>query len=250
MKILGVSAFYHDSTASLIIDGKVVAAIEEERFSRLKHENGFPYRSIDYCLQSAGLNINDIDVIAYYEKPLLKFERLLETFVSTYPYSLKLFLMSIPEWLGQKIRVENIIRKDVGFSKKIYYIPHHLSHAAATYYTSPFKHSAVLTVDGVGEYQTTVLWHAKNKNIRGIASIDFPNSVGLLYSAFTSFLGFKVNEDEYKVMGLSAYGKPVYRETIRKIIELKPDGSFIMDMRYFSFNKTSRMWTGHFEKLF
>jgi carbamoyltransferase len=250
MIILGISAFYHDSAAALIIDGKIITAIEEERLTRIKHDNQFPHMAIAYCLASQGLTIDDIDAVAYYEKPLLKFERLLETFVSTYPRALAPFLRAIPDWLGTKIKVENIIKNILHFKKAIYYIPHHTSHAAAAYYTSAFSRAAILTVDGVGEYQTTALWGAKKETLALRASINFPDSLGLLYSTFTAFLGFKVNEDEYKVMGLSAYGSPVYADKIKELIDYKPDGSFKLSMDYFSFREAFQMWNRRFGKLF
>lgn len=250
MNILGISAFYHDSAAALFIDGELISAIEEERFSRVKHDNLFPFKAIQYCLDSVGLTTSDIDAVAYYEKPLRKFERLLETFVITYPFSLHPFLQAIPDWLGQKISVEDIIRKKVGFTKQIYFVPHHLSHAAAAYYSSAFDTAAVLTVDGVGEYQTTALWKGEKGTLLPLASIDFPHSIGLLYSTFTAYLGFKVNEDEYKVMGLSAYGAPVYIKDVYRLIDIKPDGSFRLDMKYFSYRESFRMFNNAFISLF
>lgn len=250
MIILGISAFYHDSAAALIVDGKVIAALEEERFSRIKHDNAFPLAAITRLLQMANYTIDDVDVIAYYEKPLLKFERILETFVSTYPRALLPFLKSIPDWLGSKITVEHTIRNKLHFAKQIMFVPHHLSHAASSFFTSPFAHAAILTVDGVGEYETTALWSGMGNTITHLASIDFPSSLGLLYSTVTAFLGFKINEDEYKVMGLAAYGKPTYQQEIRKLIDVRPDGSFRLDMRYFGFETSFCMWNKKFEKLF
>lgn len=250
MNILGISSFYHDSAAAIIIDGRIAAAIEEERFSRIKHDNQFPTQAIQCCLRILGMTIHDIDAIAYYEKPLLKFERLLESFVDTYPRALKPFLQAIPDWLGNKIKVEDHIRHATGWSKIIHFIPHHLSHAAASYFTSPYSHAAVLTVDGVGEYQTTGLWHGKNEKLTALMSLSFPHSLGLLYSTFTAFLGFKVNEDEYKVMGLAAYGKPAQTASINKIIDVKEDGSFKLDLSYFSFREDFQMWSQKFETLF
>lgn len=250
MIILGISAFYHDSAAALIDNGTVIAALEEERFTRIKHDNVFPLQAIKRVLQLANLTIQDVDMVAYYEKPLLKFERLLDSFVRTYPMALKPFLQAIPDWLGTKIKIEEIIRKEVGFSKKIYFIPHHLSHAASAYYTSPYKNAAILTIDGVGEYQTTGLWHGKNETITPLASINFPHSTGLLYSTVTAFLGFKINEDEYKVMGLAAYGNPTYVDQIRKFIDIKNDGSFHLDLSYFGFETKFQMWNRKFENLF
>ena len=250
MYILGISAFYHDSAAVLVKDGKIISAIEEERFTRIKHDNRFPFKSIDFCLRSTDLKVNDIDIIIYYEKPLLKFERLLDTFLDTFPNASRAFTEAIPDWLGQKIKIENIINNELGFKNDILYIPHHVSHAAAGYYTSPFDNTAILTIDGVGEYQTAGLWTGLRGEIKPLYSIEFPHSIGLLYSAFTAFLGFKVNEDEYKLMGLSAYGKPIYTDKINRIIDVKSDGSFRLDMSYFSFREKYQMWSQKFETLF
>lgn len=250
MYILGISAHYHDSAAVLVNDGEVICAVEEERFSRIKHDNQFPLQAVDLCLKTAGIGIDEINYVAYYEKPLLKFERILETFIQTYPYSLRPFLKSIPDWLGQKIKVEQIIRKKVKHKGSIYFIPHHYSHASCAFYPSPFKEAAILTIDGVGEYQSTGLWMGKNNKITPLKEILFPHSLGLLYSTFTAFLGFKVNEDEYKLMGLSAYGKPIYLEDVRKTVEVKKDGSFKLNLEYFSFRESFRMWSKKFEDLF
>lgn len=249
MYILGISAFYHDSAACLLKDGRLICAVEEERFTRLKHDNHFPSKAIDFCLETGGISGEDLDYVSYYEKPLLKFERILETFVRTYPRSLAPFLKAIPEWVGEKIKVENIIRKQLNFKGKIFFIPHHLSHAAATFYPSSLKKSAILTVDGIGEYQTTGLWFGEKEQIKPLKSIDFPNSVGLLYSTFTAFLGFRVNNDEYKMMGLAAYGKPKHVNKIYQIIDIKEDGSFKLDMRYFAFRESFQMWSAKFESL-
>ncbi|MCH7883374.1 hypothetical protein IIA95_03085 [Patescibacteria group bacterium] len=250
MYILGVSAFYHDSASVLIKNGCIVYAIEEERFTRKKHDNRFPFRAINFCIKSEGISINDVDYIAYYEKPLLKFERILKMFVETYPLSFKPFLKSIPEWLTHKIKVDHYFRKALNYKGKIFFIPHHLSHAAASFYPSSFKDAAILTIDGVGEYQTTGLWIGNSNKIIPLKSISFPHSLGLLYSTFTSFLGFRVNDSEYKVMGLAAYGKPTYSENIYKILSIKDDGSFELNMKYFSFRESSQMWNKKFEKLF
>ena len=249
MYVLGISSFYHDSAAVLIKDGKVVAAFEEERFTRIKHDNAFPKQAINFCLKTAGITIKEITSIAYYEKPLLKFERILETFVATFPFSTQPFTTTIPEWLSHKIQVEKNIRK-LNFKKNIYFIPHHLSHAASSYYSSGFANAAILTVDGIGEYQTTGLWLGKKNTITPLKEINFPHSLGLLYSTFTAFLGFRVNEDEYKVMGLGAYGNPVYKDAIYKLIEIKEDGSFKLDLNYFRFREEFKMWSDKFEDLF
>lgn len=249
MYTLGISAYYHDSAACLLKDGKIISAIEEERFSRIKHDNSFPYKAIEFCLKSRALSLNDIDHISYYEKPLLKFERILENFVDTYPFSLAPFLKGMPEWLGDKIKIESVIRK-LGFKKKIFFVPHHFSHAASAFYPSPFKKAAILTVDGVGEYQTTGLWKGGEKKIKLLKFLNYPHSLGLLYSTFTAYLGFKVNEDEYKVMGLAAYGKPIYTNEIYSIMDIKDDGSFKLDMDYFGFRESFSMYNKNFVKLF
>lgn len=250
MYILGISAFYHDSAVVLLKDGVLVTAYEEERLSRKKHDNSFPHRAITQCLHDNIISIHDVDAVAYYEKPLQKFERILETFVETYPYSLLPFIKGIPEWLGEKIKVKHLIRKKLGFTGQIYFIPHHLSHAASTFYPSPYQKAAIFTIDGVGEYQTTGFWKGISTHIEPLAAINFPHSIGLLYSTFTAFLGFQVNNDEYKMMGLGAYGKPTYVDDIYKVIMVKNDGSFHLDMRYFSFRESFTMWSPAFEKLF
>ena len=250
MYILGISAYYHDSAAVLIKDGKVVCGAEEERFTRIKHDNGFPFKAIEFCLKNANITIKDIDYISYYEKPLLKFERLMEIFVETYPYSLRVFLKAMPEHLDYKIKIEKTIKDKLKYKGKVFFIPHHLSHASASYYSSGFNTSAVLTVDGVGEYQTTALWRGNGNKLELLKSIDFPDSLGLLYSSFTAFLGFKINDDEYKVMGLAAYGKPKFVRQIYKLVDVKEDGSFKLDQSYFGYRNTFEMWSDKFEKVF
>ncbi|HRN70006.1 MAG TPA: carbamoyltransferase N-terminal domain-containing protein [Candidatus Woesebacteria bacterium] len=250
MYILGISAYYHDSSAVLLKDGKILSAFEEERFTRVKHDNSFPFLAIEQCLEINNLQISDIDYIVYYEKPLLKFERIIETFVETYPFSVKPFIKAIPEWFGDKIKIEEIIKKKLKYDGKIYFIPHHLSHAASTFYPSPFEKAAILTIDGVGEYQTTGLWLGEKNSIKPLAEINFPHSFGLLYSTFTAFLGLQVNNDEWKMMGLSAYGKPTYKDLVYKLIDIKKDGSFRLTMKYFSYRESFQMWTKEFENLF
>lgn len=250
MYILGISAYYHDSAAVLLKDGEIISAAEEERFTRIKHDNSFPFKAIDWILQSNNLDINEIEHIAYYEKPLLKFERILETFVETYPFSIKPFVQAIPEWLGDKIKVKNTIQKKLKFNGSVYFVPHHVSHTASVYFPSSFDKAAILTIDGVGEYQTTGLWQGEGNSIKPLASIRFPHSLGLLYSTFTAFLGFQVNNDEWKMMGLSAYGKPTYESDIWKLIDMKSDGSFHLNMEYFAYRESFRMWSHSFEKLF
>lgn len=192
MYILGLSAFYHDSAAVLTKDGEVVFAVEEERLSRIKHDSQFPLRAALRCMDEAGLSLGDVDCVAYYEKPLLKFERIIENFVETWPLSFQPFVRGIPEWLSSKIKIENLIRKGLGVTKgKVFFIPHHFSHAAAAFFPSPFEESAIFTIDGVGEYQTTGLWRGSQNRIVPLKSINFPHSVGLLYATFTAFFGFQ-----------------------------------------------------------
>jgi len=250
MYILGISAFYHDSAAALIKDGIIIAAAEEERFTRIKHDNSFPINSIEFCLKEAGITIDDVANIAYYEKPLLRFERILDMVIKAYPFTLKPFVKGIPEWINEKIKVEQKIRKKLKFKKDIFYIPHHVSHASASYYASGFSSSAILTIDGIGEYQTTVLWKGHGNKISPIKHINFPDSIGLLYSTFTAFLGFRVNEDEYKVMGLAAYGKPIYTKQIYQLMDVKEDGSFKLNLSFFKFREEFKMWSKVFEKVF
>lgn len=250
MYILGISAYYHDSACILIKDGQVLFAVEEERFTRVKHDNSFPYKSIDFCLQSAGITIKDITAVAYYEKPLLKFERILETIVATYPFSLKPFVKGLPEWFDYKIKVAYTIKKKLKYRGNIYFVPHHLSHASSSFLPSSFDKAAILTVDGVGEQQTTGLWIGKGTEITPLMTISFPHSLGLLYSTFTAFLGFRVNEDEYKVMGLAAYGKPSLTDKIYRLIDVQEDGSFHLNLKYFAFREDFTMWNKQFEKLF
>ena len=249
--ILGISAFYHDSAAVLTKDGKVIAAAEEERFSRVKHDNSFPFNAINYCLREAKIKINDISYIAFYEKPLVKFERILQTFVETYPFSYIPFWLSIPDWITNKIAIKSIIRKNLGYKRKIVFIPHHESHAASAFFPSPFRKAAILTIDGVGEWKTVGLYFGIKNRIIPLKELNFPNSLGLLYSTFTAFLGFKVNEDEWKVMGLAAYGKPKYYERFKRMIRInEEDGSFSLDMKYFGFRESFKMWKREAEKLF
>lgn len=250
MYILGISAYYHDSAAVLLKDGIIVAAIEEERFTRVKHDNSFPHSAIQWCLKSNDVTIDEIDYISYYEKPLLKFERILDTFIRTWPKSIVPFVRAFPEQLGEKITIEDTIRKNLKFKGKVAFVPHHVSHASAAYYSSRFKNCAILTIDGVGEYQTTGLWNVLNGNLLPVSTINFPHSIGLLYSTFAAFLGFKINEDEYKLMGLAAYGKPTYIPKIKRVVDIKSDGSFALDMAYFAYQEEYQMWSKSFEKLF
>src|SRR3989344_6835890 len=248
--IIGISAFYHDSAAALLSNGKILAAAEEERFTRKKHDNSFPFSSINYCLAQAGIDINDVKYVTYYEKPLKKFDRITQMFLDTYPFSYIPFWQSFPSLITDKLNVKSIIRNKLKFKGKILFIPHHEAHAASCFLVSPFKKSAILTVDGVGEWQTTGLYLGIGNEIIPLKQINFPNSLGLLYSTFTAFLGFRVNEDEYKIMGLSAYGKPKYYDDFLKLIKLNNDGSFALDMNYFSFRENFKMWNDKVEKIF
>src|SRR5256714_1591330 len=227
--ILGISAFYHDSAAALVVDGKIVAAAQEERFTRKKHDPGFPRNAVAYCLEEAGLGPEQLDFIAFYDKPMLKFERLLETYLAFAPSGLRSFLMAMPVWLREKLMMRRMIRGGLpGKSRApLLFMDHHESHAASAFFPSPFKEAAILTLDGVGEWTTTACGVGRGNKIELNQHLHFPHSLGLLYSAFTYYCGFKVNSGEYKLMGLAPYGKPVYAEAIYKhLMDLKADGTF------------------------
>lgn len=251
--ILGISAFYHDSAAALVVDGRIVAAAQEERFSRKKHDPDFPTNAVNFCLSEAGLSADDLDYVAFYDKPLTKFERLLETYLAYAPVGLRSFSQAIPIWLKQKLHLRKEIRKALGGSKraKLVFTDHHESHAASAFLPSPFEEAAILTLDGVGEWSTATFGLGKGNRIELTHEIRFPHSLGLLYSAFTYYCGFKVNSGEYKLMGLAPYGRPVYEEAIRKhLIDIKPDGSFWLDQRYFNYSQGLTMTSGRFHALF
>ena len=256
--ILGISAFYHDSAASLLIDGQIVAAAQEERFTRIKHDANYPFNAINYVLKSSNLKLNQIDQIVFYEKPFLKFERLLETYLAFAPKGFKSFLIAMPIWLREKLFQKKFIfdklkENDSSFSdiEKISFSEHHFSHAASAFYPSPFDEAIILTLDGVGEWATTTLAMGKGNKIEILKEINFPHSIGLLYSAFTYYLGFKVNSGEYKVMGLAPYGKPIYKDKILKeLIDVKEDGSFRLNMKYFNFATGLTMINKNFMSLF
>ena len=249
---LGISCYYHDSAAALLKDGHVVAAIEEERFSRKKFDDSFPKMAIEWCLKEAKITPSEIHSVAFYDKPVLKFERLLDNYLAVSPRGLFSFLDTIPKWLHKRLWIKNDITKSLkGFKGDIIFPEHHMSHAAHTFYTSPFDESAILTVDGVGEWTTTSFGYAKNNSIKLTNDIRWPHSLGLFYSAFTYFLGFQVNEGEYKLMGLSAYGKPKYYDLILdNLIDVKKDGSIHLDMSYFAFHYDKVMTNDLFAKLF
>ena len=256
--ILGISAFYHDSAAALIIDGKIISAAQEERFSRKKHDSSYPFNAVKYILKNSNLNISDLDHIIFFEKPFLKFERLLETYLAFAPAGFISFSMSMPIWLREKLFQKKFLfdklkQHDENFNdiEKIKFSEHHYSHAASAFFPSPFKESIVLTLDGVGEWATTTVAIGKDNDLKMLKEIHFPHSLGLLYSAFTYYTGFKVNSGEYKVMGLAPYGVPKYKELIiEKLMDLKPDGSFKLNMKYFNYATGLTMTNKHFSNLF
>lgn len=258
MNILGISAFYHDSAAALIKDGDIVAAAQEERFTRVKHDSGFPTNAVAFCLEKGGVFLKDVDYVAFYDKPLIKFERLLETYLSIAPHGFKSFKMALPVWIKEKLFQKKLLRDtlaEIGGHKlpedKFLFAEHHQSHAASAFYPSPFEQACVITADGVGEWATTSLAVGNGNELEILKEIHFPHSIGLLYSAFTYYTGFKVNSGEYKVMGLAPYGEPRYAQTILdNIIDLKPDGSFRLDMRYFDYCGGLTMTTPAFDALF
>lgn len=251
MWILGISAFYHDSAAALVRDGEIIAAVQEERFTRKKHDPGFPTHAARACLDIAGITINDVDYVAFYDKPILKFERLLETYFGVVPSGLRSFLAAMPLWLKEKLWMTDTIRQALGYQGPVLFGEHHESHAASAFYPSPFDHAAILTVDGVGEWATTTCGHGQGNEIEILRETRFPHSLGLLYSAFTYYTGFKVNSGEYKVMGLAPYGRPVYVQTILdNLVDLKEDGSFKINLRYFNYHKGFTMTNGAFDDLF
>lgn len=251
MYILGISAYYHDSAAALIKDGEIIAAAQEERFSRKKHDHRFPKNAIKYCLEYAGITANDLNFVAFYDKPMLKFERLLETYTALAPKGFSSFLKAMPLWIKEKIWMKDLIKKDLNYNGTVLFPEHHQSHAASAFFASPFEEAAFLTIDGVGEWTTTSYGVGKGNNIEIMADIKFPHSLGLLYSAFTYYTGFKVNSGEYKVMGLAPYGEPKYVDTIlNELIDLKEDGSFKMNMKYFDFAGGLKMTNDAFNKLF
>jgi carbamoyltransferase len=251
MYILGISAYYHDSAACLVRDGEVVAAAQEERFTRKKHDHRFPSRAVEFCLRHAEITPADLDYVAFYDKPLLKFERLLETYLDYAPRGLRSFLMAMPLWLREKLWIREQVSKEAGFGGKVLFTEHHESHAASAFFPSPFESAAVLTMDGVGEWATSSFGHGRGNELHLLAELHFPHSLGLLYSAFTYYTGFKVNSGEYKVMGLAPYGEPRYVRTILdELIDLREDGSLRLNMKYFNFAAGLTMTSREFEWLF
>ena len=250
--ILGISALYHDSAAALVVDGKIVAAAQEERFSRHKHDAAFPEAAIGFCLEHAGIIATDLDAVVFYEKPLLHFDRLIETHLATAPHGFKAFRAGMQSWLGEKLGIERTIRQHLGVKKvPVLFTEHHEAHMASAFFPSPFEKAAVLTVDGVGEWATTMIGAGRGSTIVPVSEIQFPHSLGLLYSAFTYYTGFMVNSGEYKVMGLAPYGRPVYVDDIlTNLIDLKDDGSFLMNMEYFDYCSGLTMTSKGFDELF
>jgi carbamoyltransferase len=257
--ILGISAYYHDSAAAVVCDGKIIAAAQEERFSRKKHDASFPAEAIKYCLEAAGVQLQDIDEVVFYDKPLVKFERLLETYLSYAPRGLRSFIAAMPVWLKEKLYLKSTLKRelsdlaglDAADLPELLFTEHHQSHAASAFYPSPFERAAVLCLDGVGEWATTTAWVGEGNSLKALWEIDFPHSLGLLYSAFTYYTGFKVNSGEYKLMGLAPYGNPQYVDVIKEhLLDLKEDGSFRLDMSYFNYCTGLTMTSAKFDDLF
>jgi carbamoyltransferase len=249
--ILGISAYYHDSAACLVRDGEVVAAAQEERFTRKKHDHRYPARAVEFCLRRAGITAGELDFVAFYDKPLLKFERLLETYLDYAPRGLRSFLLAMPLWLREKLWIREQVSKEAGFGGKVLFTEHHESHAASAFFPSPFESAAVLTMDGVGEWATSSYGYGKGNELHLLKELHFPHSLGLLYSAFTYYTGFKVNSGEYKVMGLAPYGEPKYAKLILdELVDLKEDGSLRLNMKYFDFAAGLTMTNGAFDRLF
>ena len=258
MRAIGISAFYHDSAAALVEDDRIIAAAQEERFTRKKHDSSFPQNAIEYCLQAGNVRLDELDYIVFYDKPFLKFERLLETYVAMAPRGFRSFKMAIPLWLREKLFQKSLLRSELkrfsengDWKAQLLFCEHHLSHAASAFFPSPYEDAAVLTMDGVGEWATTSAAMGSGNRLQVFQEIHFPHSLGLLYSAFTYYTGFKVNSGEYKVMGLAPYGEPRYAKLILdKIIDLKPDGSFRLDMSYFNYCTGLTMTNQRFSDLF
>ncbi|HEY6952982.1 MAG TPA: carbamoyltransferase N-terminal domain-containing protein, partial [Bacteroidota bacterium] len=251
MNILGLSCFYHDSAAALLQDGRLVAAAQEERFTRKRHDDGFPSNAIAFCLSTSGLQTSDLDHVVFYDRPFIKFERIVQTYLATFPLGYRSLLKALPVWLKEKMWIPQRIEDELSFGKRPLFADHHMSHAASAFLVSPFDEAAILTLDGVGEWETTTYGKGAGTDIRLLKSIWFPHSLGLLYSAFTYYLGFRVNSAEYKVMGLAPYGEPKYYDLIMKeLVLLRADGSFRLNMKYFTFHYGLTMTGRKFEQLF
>src|SRR6202140_4467209 len=258
MRILGISAFYHDSAAALVIDGRIVAAAQEERFSRRKHDARFPVNALRYCLDEAGIALDAVDHIVFYDKPFLKFERLLETYLAFAPRGFRSFRMALPLWLKEKLFQKRLLRQELeklapdgAWEERLLFAEHHQSHAASAFFASPFDEAVVLTMDGVGEWATTSVGIGRGNDLAIFKELHFPHSIGLLYSAFTYYTGFRVNSGEYKLMGLAPYGEPKYTQLILDhLIDLKEDGTFRLNMTYFNYTTGLTMTNAKFDALF
>ena len=251
MVILGLSAYYHDSAACILKDGEIIAAAQEERFTRKKHDQNFPSNAIHYCINEVGIDSSQLDYVAFYDKPFLKFERILETYLEFAPKGINSFLKAMPLWIRKKLWIKELIKDELNYSGKIIFPEHHMSHAASAFYASPFEESAIFTMDGVGEWSTSSYGIGKGHKLEMIADIRYPHSLGLLYSAFTYYTGFRVNSGEYKVMGLAPYGEPKYKDLIYEhLIDVKGDGSFKMNMDYFNYNVGLTMTNSKFNTIF
>src|SRR5919197_6665185 len=258
MRILGLSAFYHDSAAALVVDGEIMAAAQEERFTRKKHDSRFPRHALQYCLSEGRIGLDQVDLVAFYDKPFLKFERLLETYLAFAPRGFKSFRTALPVWVKDKLFQKGTILQElktlqpgIDWEKRLIFSENHLSHAASAYYPSPFGSAAVLTMDGVGEWTTTSVALGRGRSLKVMKEIHFPHSLGLLYSAFTYYTGFKVNSGEYKVMGLAPYGEPRFAKVIKEhLIDIKEDGSFRLNLDYFDYCTGLRMTNAKFDRLF
>lgn len=249
MRVLGLSCYYHDAAACLVDEGRIVAAASEEAFSRTKHDSAFPARALRYVLREAGTDIAGVDAVIYYDKPFKKFDRTLRVHLANFPAGIRSFIDKMPHMLGSQLRLRKVLREEVGYRGPVLYSEHHLSHAASSFYTSGWEEAAILTIDGVGEWASSTWGVGRGGQIEVMGETRFPHSLGLLYSAFTAYLGFKVNSAEYKVMGLAPYGAPVHVDKIRQMIHVAPDGSFRLDMRYFDFERGQRMYNAAFEAL-
>jgi len=251
MNILGISCFYHDSAACLLQDGRIIAAAQEERFSRKKHDPRFPNNAVKYCLDEAGINIDKIDYVVFYDKPFLTFERLLMSYLTVAPKGLRSWLEAMPLWLGKKLYIPMVINRETGYEGDVLYTEHHEAHAASAFYPSPFHEAAILTIDGVGEWATASYGFGSGKDLHLLKELHFPDSLGLLYSAFTYFTGFRVNFGEYKLMGLAPYGVPKYKDLIcSELVDVKEDGSIRLNLSYFDFLGGLRMTNRKFAELF
>src|SRR5437763_4101555 len=249
-RILGISAYYHDSAAALVEDGRIVNAAQEERFTRIKGDASFPQHAVGWCLDEAGIDIDDVNHVVFYEQPVVKFERLLTSYLATAPRGLRSFLSSMPSWLTNKLWLEREIARELGIRRRIWFGTHHLSHAASAFFPSPYEEAAILTIDGVGEWSTATWGVGRGNKIELVEEMRFPNSLGLLYSAFTYYCGFKINSGEYKLMGLAPYGQPKYAPLILdRLVRLHDDGSMVLNQRYFGYLTSLRTTNERFHRL-